>query len=180
METFNEGYYAAMAQIIPVFALVMIASQYWKIGAAIRPAAAGLLNISSWGFVVVGELAAINALDDQTNASKTEELAITFALILPLIRIGLPILIEGANQVFEEAPKWVKRWTVPAIIALSYILLGIHTKTEDDSIAAGTFAVILFAMFVVGSFLGAWPRKEDKGEKEDGHREDEDDDDDDD
>jgi hypothetical protein len=96
---FNETYYAAVAQIMPVLMLALMYDTYWRPGKARSPGL-GLINMGVVIVFLLGEFVALNALVTGTEPSEWEATMVGYGLIVPIARLFVPRFSQALQDAF--------------------------------------------------------------------------------
>lgn len=151
---FNDSYYSTAAQVIPVFMLVMLANEYWRHGLAGGDLVRALMNLSSLGFAVLGEMIALDALSSQVEPAKAGNLIILGAIILPILRISFPVIREILADLHRGLPAGLQSW-IGWVVPLPIIVFVLLYEVFNDAVAQAVIGIALFAMYAGAAFLAS-------------------------
>jgi hypothetical protein len=148
---FNESYYSTVAQVIPVLYLALVGTRIAS-GDPIKPrstaSALGLLGVT--GLILLGELAALDALDNR-ESSGLRDFAIIIGYSLPLLGIFMPVIGEA----------WVRAWRpldtrirYSAEMALAVLVVGLGVSDQSGIDPDQVFYAAALAFFFGAALAG--------------------------
>lgn len=138
---FDEAYYSAAAQVMPVLFLALLLDQYWRPQKAHRRGI-GMLNVSVMLFFVLGEYQALDALSSQVERTDWQNQMIVWGIAAPLLRIVVPRLWSACEDTFGRLhPKLFSflRWVGGLALVAWFALLFAGVVETSDVVYVGFF-----------------------------------------